>query len=81
MAVSEQYRSKTPGRLRDLAQKYALKVRPVVQQALLEAAGEIEGGEEAYATLVDEIRALRERLTLTERNLRETLDLIPRKPI
>jgi hypothetical protein len=77
MTVPEQYRSKTPGRLRDLAHKQALNVRPVVQQALLDAAGEIEGGEEAYAALVDKIRALYERLAVTERNLRDALKLIP----
>lgn len=79
--VPEEHRSKTPGGLRDLAQKAALNLRPVVQQALLDAAAEIEAGEHAYAVLVYEIRELREKLTRTEQNLRATLKLVPRKPI
>lgn len=79
--VPEEHRSKTPDQLRDLAQKAALNLRPVVQQALLDAAAEIEGSEHAYAVLVNEIRELREKLARTEQNLRATLELVPRKPI
>jgi hypothetical protein len=79
--VPEQFRSKAPKQLRDLAHKPELNLRPVVRQALLDAAAEIEGSEAAYAVLVSDVRGLRERLAHTEANLRSALAQVPRKII
>ncbi|WP_207002626.1 hypothetical protein [Trinickia mobilis] len=73
-----EFQSKTPARLRDLAHKGALKLRPVVQQVMLDAAAEIEGSEEAYRALVNENRSLREKLAQTQTNLRGAYDIIAR---
>lgn len=53
----------------------------MVQQALLDAAAEIEGGEEAYAALVDQNRSLREKLAQTQTNLRGAYDVIARRQV
>ncbi len=76
--VPAEFQSKTPARLRDLAHKGALKLRPVVQQVMLDAAAEIEGSEEAYRALVNENRSLREKLAQTQTNLRGAYDIIAR---
>lgn len=77
--VPEECRSKAPAHLRNLAHKHGLTVSPAERQMLLNAAAEIEGSEEAYVVLVSEIRGLREKLANTERNLRATLELVPRR--
>jgi hypothetical protein len=48
-------------------------------KVLLDAAAEIEGSEEAYAVLVDQIRDLRQKLTQTQKNLMNALDLVARR--
>ncbi|MFP3637633.1 hypothetical protein [Paraburkholderia sp. SIMBA_054] len=75
--VPEEYRSKTPARLSALAEESGLS--EVLRMALTDAAAEIEGSEEAYAVLVNEIRDLRAKLVNTEANLRSALALIPRR--
>jgi hypothetical protein len=50
------------------------------QKLLLEAAAEIEGGEDAYAALVCEIDALRKKLAHTQQNLRSVIDMLPHGP-
>lgn len=76
--VPPEFRSTTPSRLRDVAETLTGKVTEVQKKLLLEAAAEIEGSEEAFATLVSEKRELHKKLVQTERNLRATIDLIPR---
>lgn len=76
--VPEECRSKAPALLRELAQANHGEITPTGRQLLLDTAAEIEGSEEAYAVLVDEIRALREKLARTERNLRATIELVDR---
>lgn len=73
--VPDEYRSESPLLLRALAQKTC----SADQKLLLDAAAEIEGGEDAYAVLVAQIQALRETLARTERNLQTTLQLVHRK--
>ncbi len=76
--VPPEHQSKTPGQLRTLATALAEKIGPRAQQQLLDAAAEIEGGEEAFATVVREISILRGKLATTERNLRAAVELLPR---
>jgi hypothetical protein len=49
-----------------------------VEQALLDAAHELEASEEAFAAVVDQKHALQRRLARTESNLRTALALRPR---
>jgi len=77
--VPEQYRSKTPAKLRSLAQNSLLDFPPAVREALQEAAAEIEGSEEAYAVLVGELRELREKHERTQENLRSAYSQIPQR--
>lgn len=73
--VPEEHRSKAPELLREMAQK--LEIGSAEQKLLLDAAAEIEGSEEAYAVLVQEICGLREKLVRTEKSLLSTLELLP----
>lgn len=79
--VPPENQSKAPEQLRKLAQACAGKVGSAGQKLLLDTAAEIEGGEEAYAVLVGEIRDLREKLANTEKNLRATIEMVPRSPM
>lgn len=78
--IPEQFRSRTPARLRELAGKSGSpsKLRPTVQRALLEASAEIEGSEEAYAVLVSEVQALRKELAKSRANHQHTLQFLDR---
>lgn len=76
--VPEEYRSKTPEQLRELVEEHDTVLPPSVQQALCDAAAEIEGSEDAYAALVGQNRELRRKLQEMERNLRSTVAMIPR---
>lgn len=76
--VPEEYRSKTPAQLRELGEEHKAMLPPSVQQALCDAAAEIEGSEDAYAALVGQNRELRRKLLEMERNLRSTLAMVPR---
>ncbi|WP_175787463.1 hypothetical protein [Burkholderia anthina] len=76
--VPLRYRSTTPGRLRELEQSNAHQLRPVVRHALLEAANEIEGGEQAYATLVGEKHVLQAELRASCSNHQHTLGMLAR---
>jgi hypothetical protein len=78
--VPVEYQSRAPEQLRNLAHACADKIGPTGQKALRDAAAEIEGSEEAYAVLVNEIHVLREKLARTERNLQATLALVPCSP-
>ena len=75
--VPEQYRSKTPAKLRILAQDALQELPPAVREALQEAAAEIEGSEVAYAVLVGDLRELREKHARTQENLRSAYSRIP----
>lgn len=76
-SVPQEYQSQLPARLRELAlSKFGAGS---AEHALLSsAAAEIEGSEEAYAVLVEQTHALREKLAQTERNLQMTIALVPR---
>lgn len=76
--VPEEYRSKTPDQLRELVEEHEAVLPPSVLQALCDSAAEIEGGEDAYAAVVEQNRELRKKLLEMERNLRSTLAMIPR---
>jgi hypothetical protein len=67
----EEFRSKTPKCLRELAQKDELRLQPAVQHALIEAAAEIESSEQAYAALLRDVGELRAKLARTTEQLRE----------
>ncbi|MBB1636091.1 hypothetical protein A9975_35265 [Cupriavidus sp. UME77] len=73
-----EFTSKTPGRLRCYAQRYSGKLPAEVQQALLDAANEIEASEEVFATVVDQKRELQQKLSHTESNLRSAYDMLAR---
>ncbi|MBU6492185.1 MAG: hypothetical protein KGL61_05185 [Burkholderiales bacterium] len=77
--VPPEFKSQTPDRLRRYARQYSKKLSCDVQQALLDAANEIEGSEEAFATVVDEKRNLQRKLAQTESNLRGAYDMIARQ--
>lgn len=55
-----------------------IRLPAALRQLLLEAAAEIEGGEQAFADLVDQKHALRRRLAQIESNLRAALVRRPR---
>ena len=70
--------SELPALLRDAAAKLPSVVpEPSV---LLEAAAEIEGGEDAFGALVEENRRLREKLSRLEKNHAMLVDMFPRRP-
>lgn len=77
--VPPEFTSQTPNRLRQFAQQHAGKLPATVHQALLDAASEIEGSEEAFAVVVDEKQALQRKLAQTESNLRGAYDMIARQ--
>lgn len=77
--VPEEHRSKVPSLLRDLAVNHCSAMGATETKVLLDAAAEIEGSEEAYAVLVDQIRDLRQKLTQTQKNLMNALDLVARR--
>ncbi|CAE6820961.1 hypothetical protein R70006_06194 [Paraburkholderia domus] len=79
--VPPEFKSQTPDRLRDLAQQYGVKLPYEVAQALLDVANEIEGSEEAFGTVVDEKRELKQKLTRTESLLRSAYDMLADKKI
>jgi hypothetical protein len=79
--IPPECQSKTPEQLRTLAKVRGVQIGAAGQELLLNAAAEIEGSEEAYAVLVDENRALREKLLNTEKNLRATISMVPCSPI
>jgi hypothetical protein len=66
----------TPDRLRHLAQRYGGKLPREVHQALLDAANEIEGSEEAFGTVVDDKRALQQEVAPTGSLLRWTYKMM-----
>ena len=68
MDIPPELRSMNPNRLRDLANS-KFEAGSSVQRLLLDAAAEIEGGEDAYAVLVSQIRTLCEKIARMERNL------------
>lgn len=67
------FRSTTPGRLRNHAQRVSESLPADLRQLLLDAAAEIEGSEHAFADVVDQKQALQRALALSESNLRATL--------
>ncbi|CAE6823626.1 hypothetical protein R70006_06327 [Paraburkholderia domus] len=73
--VPPEFKSQTPDRLRHLAQRYGVKLPCEVQQALLDAANEIEGSEEAFGTVVDDKRELKKELDRTGALLRSAYDM------
>ncbi|CAG9236032.1 hypothetical protein PSP6_690128 [Paraburkholderia tropica] len=77
--VPPEFKSQTPDRLRRYAQQHSGELASDVQQALLNAANEIEGSEEAFAVVVDEKRDLMRKLANTESNLRGAYDMIARR--
>ena len=74
--VPPEFRSQTPDRLRHLVQRYGVKLPREVQQALLDAASEIEGSEEAFGTVVDDKRELQQGLHRTGSLLRSAYDMV-----
>ncbi|HDR9757872.1 TPA: hypothetical protein QDC44_001996 [Burkholderia cepacia ATCC 25416] len=59
--------------MRDCARRYRGTLPADVEQALLDAAHELEASEDAFAVVVDQKRALQRRLAQTESNLRAAL--------
>ncbi|KUZ97527.1 hypothetical protein WI40_14720 [Burkholderia ubonensis] len=76
--VPPAYRSPSPAHLRDCARRYRGTLPVDVEQALLDAARELEASEDAFAAVLDQTRALQRRLTQTESNLRAALARRPR---
>ena len=76
--VPAEFRSKSPGRLRYLVRRHARGLRSLVRQEMLAAAAEIEGAEEAYGVLVDEVGGLRKRLAATTANHQHSLEFVAR---
>lgn len=76
-SVPREFQSQTPGRLRELALKCKFEVGSAECTLVFDAAAEIEGSEEAYAALVDQVHVLCEKLAQTERNLQATIALVP----
>ena len=77
-SVPREFQSQTPGRLRELALKCNFELGSAEYTLLCNAAAEIEGSEEAYAVLVNQVHALRRKLVQTERNLHATIALVPK---
>lgn len=73
LPVSPAYRTPSPAHLRDCARRYRGTLPADVEQALLDAAHELEASEDAFAVVVDQKRALQRRLAQTESNLRAAL--------
>ncbi len=71
--VPPAYRTPSPAHLRDCVRRYRGTLSADVEQALLDAAYELEAGEEAFAAVVDLKHALQRRLAQTESNLRAAL--------
>lgn len=67
------YRSPTPAHLRDCVRRHGGTLPADVAQALLDAAAELEGSEEAFAELVDQKQALQRALAQPQSNLRAAL--------
>ena len=68
--VPPEFRSPSPAHLRDCLRRYRGTLPADVTQALLDAAAEIEGSEQAFAELVEQKRALQQVLAATQANLR-----------
>lgn len=77
--VPDEFRSSSPQKLRELAHGKGAALTAMEAKLLVDAAAEIEGGEEAYGVLVETIRELRLKLKSTEANLRSAFALIPQK--
>ncbi|WP_058034881.1 hypothetical protein [Burkholderia pseudomallei] len=75
--VPPESRSPSPAHLRDSVRRYRGTLPADVVQALLDAAHELEGSEDAFAVVVDQKHALQRRLAQTESNLRAALALRP----
>ena len=67
--VPPEHRAKSPALLRELAAGTQFAAGSNGQKILLDAAAEIEGGEAAYADLVEENKVLRDKIKRFERNL------------
>ncbi|WP_321959272.1 hypothetical protein [Burkholderia cenocepacia] len=79
--VPPAYRTPSPAHLRDCARRYRGTLPVVVEQALLDAAHELEASEDSFAVVVDQKLALQRRLAQTESNLRAALaQRAPPKP-
>jgi hypothetical protein len=74
--IPPEFKSATPDRLRDFARKRGAKISADVKEALLDAASEIEGSEEAFAVIVDDKRELQKRLAHTESLLRSAYGML-----
>lgn len=72
--VPDECRSSTPAQLRELAAGCPARTH----DAMVTAAAEIEGGEEAFAVVVNEKRELEEQLRLLRTNHEGTLDFLAR---
>ncbi|CAJ6624785.1 Uncharacterised protein [Burkholderia pseudomallei] len=79
--VPPEFKSQTPELLRRYAQQFGDELSPDVLQAMLDAASELEGSEEAFAAVVDEKRDLQRKLAQTESNLRGAYDTIARQNV
>ncbi|WP_260444890.1 MULTISPECIES: hypothetical protein [Burkholderia] len=71
--VPPEFRSPSPAHLRDCVRRYHGILPADVEQALLDAAHELEASEDAFAVVVDQKHALQRRLAQTESNLRAAL--------
>ncbi|HGL6714609.1 hypothetical protein NTJ56_20850 [Burkholderia contaminans] len=72
--VPEACRSSTPAQLREIATDCSARVR----NSMAAAAAEIEGGEEAFAVVVGQKRALEVELRTLRANHERTLDFLAR---
>ncbi|WP_081472783.1 hypothetical protein [Burkholderia ambifaria] len=84
--VPPEHRAPSPAHFRDCVRRYRGTLPADVEQALLDAAQELEASEDAFAVVVDQKHALQRRLAQTESNLRAALapharrDLSPEQP-
>lgn len=65
----EEDRSTSPDRLRSMVHRRGLSLKDQDRRLILDAAAEIEGGEDAYVAAVRKIRALEEELLSTKQIL------------
>ncbi|KUZ80156.1 hypothetical protein [Burkholderia ubonensis] len=73
-----EHHSPSPAHLRDLVRGYRGTLPADVEQALLDAAHELEASAGAFAVVVDQKHASQRQLAQTESNLRTALARRPR---
>lgn len=74
--VPDHHRSQRPELLRDLAIRLGKALAPADVELILSAAAEIEGSEEAFGAVVEQLQLLKRDLANKDKNLQAAYDLI-----